>query len=587
MLLVNKTLLKLSNGVRHWIFILTGLKIVVLVGTAAFAGTVSRFLSSVSDPRMSQSDLSSAVVSALIAALVILAGEILIGEAEYRCTAKARLSLRELIFTKILLLDVGKIEKLGSTNAIAAAVDGIESMQTYYSRYLPALLYSAVAPFYLFFRLKDASLPVAIFLLTVSLAIFPVNNLFRKVLSNLKDNYWGSFRDLTGYYLESLQSLVTLKIFNIDEKRSQKVREKADKFNDNIMDVMKINFRATIITDIIIYTAVAGTVTIAANQVQLGQVSLADGLLIFMLGYSFFSSSKQLMGAAHSALSGIAAAQNVADILELDISRPVLAYSQKEETDGFQGIRLHDVGYSYDERKAVLRKVNIDIEKDKVTALIGRSGSGKSTVSGLLMRFFDPQEGTITTEGVDYRCLDPDELRKRVIMVPQFVAIFSGSVADNLRIAAPDATDEQLMEVLKMVRLDKWISSQPNGLNTSVGDAGAKLSGGQRQKIGIARVLLCDAPYIIFDEATSSVDVESEAEIWACIADLAKSRTLIIISHRMSTIKDADRIYVLDKGEVSEHGSHTNLMAQRGIYAGLVYEQQKLENHGLVEVATS
>ena len=200
------------------------------------------------------------------------------------------------------------------------------------------------------------------------------------------------------------------------------------------------------------------------------------------------------------------------------------------------------------------------------------------------MRFYDLEKGRILLEGRDYVSLTPDELRRRVIMVPQTVSLFSGSVAENLRIAAPDASDEELYEALRDVRLKDWVLSQPLGLDTDVGDAGGRLSGGQRQKIGIARALLCRAEYIIFDESTSSVDRESEEEIWNCIDELSQTRTLIIISHRLSTIQNADCIYVLENGAIAQQGTHEELMRETGLYRRLVEEQAQLEALGMEEV---
>ena len=183
-------------------------------------------------------------------------------------------------------------------------------------------------------------------------------------------------------------------------------------------------------------------------------------------------------------------------------------------------------------------------------------------------------------EGRDYTSYTPEELRKRVIMVPQTVSLFSGTIGENLRIAAPEASDEELLAALEDVRLKDWVLAQPQGLDTAIGDGGSKLSGGQRQKMGIARALLCRAEYIIFDESTSSVDLESEREIWNCIEELAQTRTLIIISHRLSTIQNAGRIYVLENGRIAEEGGHGELMKHHGLYRRLVEEQAELERQG-------
>ena len=227
-----------------------------------------------------------------------------------------------------------------------------------------------------------------------------------------------------------------------------------------------------------------------------------------------------------------------------------------------------------------LQGLELEVARGELMAIIGNSGSGKSTIASLLMRFYDWEKGRILLEGRDLVSLTPEELRRRVILVPQTVSLYSGTIRENLRMAAPSATDGELLEALDQVRLKEWVLSQPAGLDTSVGDAGGKLSGGQRQKIGIARALLCRAEYILFDEATSSVDRDSEQEIWNCIGELAQTRTLLIISHRLSTIRDADVIYVLEKGQVSQRGSHRELMAQPGLYRRLVEEQAQLEQQG-------
>lgn len=289
------------------------------------------------------------------------------------------------------------------------------------------------------------------------------------------------------------------------------------------------------------------------------------------MSYSFFDSVRQLMGATHTALAGVSAAEKVSDLLDMDTSRPYQPDFPKEE-EGYMGIRMEHVSHTYTGRNIALKDVSLTIQRGKVTALAGLSGCGKSTVAGLLMRFFDPAGGRIVLEGRDYISFTPEELRKHIIMVPQSVSIFAGTIADNLRMAKENASDEELLEALDQVRLKDWVLEQPDGLLTDVGDGGGKLSGGQRQKIGIARALLCQAEYIIFDEATSSVDVESEQEIWNCIDRLALTRTLIIISHRLSTIRNADCIYVLDGGEISESGRHDGLMRRHGLYHRLVTE---------------
>lgn len=579
MLLLNRTLIRMAKGLWGWIFLITALKLGTLIGTALFAGILSGTLSSLTALDMTAAKASTAVLNALLTAVAMLVCELLTGEAVYRCTAKARQTLRTEIFSKVLELDVGNVERIGPVSAITSSVDGVEAMTVYYSQYLPGLLYSILAPIYLFFQLKNVSLPVAVVLFALSIVIMPVNNIYRKHIESLKSDYWNLLEDMTGYYLENVQGLTTFKLYGQDERRTDGLRAKAENFNRRIMDVMKVNFQSFLLTDGLIYVGVVLSTVIAGQQLLSGSISFASALMVLMLSFGFFSSVRQLMGATHSALAGVSAADKVEKLLSIDTTRPYHP-EIKKESPAYAGIEIRHAVFSYSARKTAIRDVSLKIPRGKMTALVGLSGCGKSTIASLLMRFSDLESGSILIDGQDYTSIKPEDLRKKIIMVPQYVSLFSGTIAENLRIAAPNATDEELLQALSDVRLKDWVTAQPEGLNTPVGDAGSRLSGGQRQKIGIARALLCRAEYIIFDESTSSVDVESEREIWNCIGELALTRTLIIISHRLSSIRNADCIYVLENGKIAESGVHDTLMHNDGLYRKLVTEQLELEKQG-------
>lgn len=579
MLLLNRTLIRMAKGLWGWIFLITALKLGTLIGTALFAGILSGTLGSLTALDMTAAKAGTAVLNALLTAVAMLVCELLTGEAVYRCTAKARQTLRTEIFSKVLELDVGNVERIGPVSAITSSVDGVEAMTVYYSQYLPGLLYSILAPIYLFFQLKNVSLPVAVVLFALSIVIMPVNNIYRKHIESLKSDYWNSLEDMTGYYLENVQGLTTFKLYGQDERRTDGLRAKAENFNRRIMDVMKVNFQSFLLTDGLIYVGVVLSTVIAGQQLLSGSISFASALMVLMLSFGFFSSVRQLMGATHSALAGVSAADKVEKLLAIDTTRPYHP-EIKKESPAYAGIEIRHAVFSYSARKTAIRDVSLKIPRGKMTALVGLSGCGKSTIASLLMRFSDLESGSILIDGQDCTSIKPEDLRKKIIMVPQYVSLFSGTIAENLRIAAPNATDEELLQALSDVRLKDWVTAQPEGLNTPVGDAGSRLSGGQRQKIGIARALLCRAEYIIFDESTSSVDVESEREIWNCIGELALTRTLIIISHRLSSIRNADCIYVLENGKIAESGVHDTLMHNDGLYRKLVTEQLELEKQG-------
>ena len=576
MLLLNKTLLRLARGLWQWILAIAAVSFLTLVGTTALAEIVSQFLGSLFEPQVVLSTVKSAVGAAFLASVFTFLAQLVKGLIEYKTAAKARSTMRKTIFSKVMELDAGGIEKIGPTSAITAAVDAVEQMQAYFSSYLPSLIFSVIAPIYLFFHLKNISLIVAVLLLFVSLILFPLHNVFRGKIEALRKTYWRSLDDMTGYYMDGLRGLTTLKLFDRDREHSRVFGEKADVLNKNINAFMKINFTSFLVTELLIYAAITVSLVICITGMRNGDITIAQALTVLMLSYSYFSAIRQLMSASHSALTAISAAGKVEEILQTDTSRP---YNPELSADPehFDGIRMEHVSYGYEGRSRALQDVSLTIPRGSSVALVGLSGCGKSTAASLLMRFCDPDQGTIFIEGKEYRSVTPQQLRTNIAMVPQQVNLFSGTIRENLLLADPNANDEKLKEALSEAGLGSFLKTLPKGLDSDVGNAGAALSGGQRQKMGIARALLSEAQYMIFDEATSSVDPQSEREIWETIGRLSKTRTLIIISHRMSTIQNANCIYVLEKGVVAQRGSHAELMQQGGLYRELVTRQQAME----------
>ena len=576
MLLLNKTLLRLARGLWQWILAIAAVSFLTLVGTTALAEIVSQFLGSLFEPQVVLSTVKSAVGAAFLASVFTFLAQLVKGLIEYKTAAKARSTMRKTIFSKVMELDAGGIEKIGPTSAITAAVDAVEQMQAYFSSYLPSLIFSVIAPIYLFFHLKNISLIVAVLLLFVSLILFPLHNVFRGKIEALRKTYWRSLDDMTGYYMDGLRGLTTLKLFDRDREHSRVLGEKADVLNKNINAFMKINFTSFLVTELLIYAAITVSLVICITGMRNGDITIAQALTVLMLSYSYFSAIRQLMSASHSALTAISAAGKVEEILQTDTSRP---YNPELPADPehFDGIRMEHVSYGYEGRSRALQDVSLTIPRGSSVALVGLSGCGKSTAASLLMRFCDPDQGTIFIEGKEYRSVTPQQLRTNIAMVPQQVNLFSGTIRENLLLADPNANDEKLKEALSEAGLGSFLKTIPKGLDSDVGNAGAALSGGQRQKMGIARALLSEAQYMIFDESTSSVDPQSEREIWETIGRLSKTRTLIIISHRMSTIQNANCIYVLEKGVVAQRGSHAELMQQGGLYRELVTRQQAME----------
>ena len=574
MLLLDKTLLKMAKGLWIWIISLVVIRVCSLVMITNFASNISYFLGNMMSPTFTHDEIRNVVIQIIIVSILIFVFQLIQGELEYRAQAAARSSIRQKLFTKTMSLDAGYIEKIGPNSAITSAVDGVEQMQVYFSVYLPSLIFSVIAPVYLFTKIYPSSFFIACILLVVSFVLLPLHNVFRYRIEKLRKSYWKSLEDMTGYYLDSIRGLSTLKLFDQSDKHAEVLGEKADYLNRQINEFMKVNFTSFLVTEGIIYITLFLCVFIAINGFVNKTMDLSSVLMILLLGYSYFGSIRQLMSATHDALTAVSAATRAEEILAVESEK----IRQNKKQDSYQeGILLKDVSFSYEGRKEVLQNINIKIEKSKTTALVGLSGCGKSTIASMLMKFIYPSSGAIYLNGKDYACMNREEIAKYIVMVPQTVSLFNDTIRNNLLVANPFASDEQLCQVLHEVSLDKHIQKMSDGLDAMVSEFGSNLSGGQKQMMGIARALLTDAEYIIFDEATSAVDPESEKIIWDCIDKLSKKRTLIIISHRLSAIRNADQIIVLRAGAVEEIGNHDELMKNHGLYRDLVEEQNKLE----------
>ena len=525
MLLLDKTLLKMTKGLWGWILSLVVIRVCSLVMITSFATRISYFLGNMMNPTFTHDEIRNVVIQILVVSVLIFVFQFIQGELEYRAQAAARSSIRQKLFTKTMSLDAGYIEKIGPNSAITSAVDGVEQMQVYYSVYLPSLLFSVIAPIYLFTKIYPSSFLIACILLIVSFVLLPLHNVFRYRIEKLRKTYWVSLEDMTGYYLDSIRGLSTLKLFDQSDKHAEVLGEKAEYLNHQINEFMKVNFTSFLVTEGIIYITLFVCVLIAVSSLSNQTMELSTVLMILLLGYSYFGSIRQLMSATHDALTAVSAASRAEEILAVKTTE----IKQEKQPITYQdGIVLKDVSFSYEGRKEVLHHVNIKIEKSKTTALVGLSGCGKSTIASMLMKFIYPASGAVYLNGIDYACMNREEIGKHIVMVPQTVNLFSDTIRNNLLLANPSATDEKLWQVLEEVSLDKHIRRMKDGLDTMVSESGSNLSGGQKQMMGIARALLTDAEYIIFDEATSAVDPESEKIIWQCIEKLSKKRTLIL-----------------------------------------------------------
>ena len=549
-----------ANVLCQWLALLAN-----IVLMAAVARLLAGLWQNTVEPR-SLAALGAVGAAALAVRFVCTA---LASRMSYLSSKAVKKTLREKIYRKLLRLGSSYKEQVNTSEVVQVAVEGVDQLETYFGAYLPQFFYAMLAPLTLFGVLAFVSLPAALVLLVcvplIPAAIVAVQRWAKKLLAK----YWGQYTALGDSFLENLQGLTTLKIYQADAYKQQEMDRQAEQFRRITMHLNSIT-----IMDLIAYGGAALGAILAATQFAAGRISLDGALLILLLAADFFIPMRLLGSFFHIAMNGMAASDKIFRLLDL----PEPARGSETLGDDLT-IRCRNLGFGYQSEKPVLRGLELEIPMGSFTALVGESGCGKSTLSALLMGRNKGYTGSVTVGGLELRNIREDSLLGAFTYVSHQSYLFKGTVADNLRMARPDASDDALWQVLEQVKLADFVRSE-QGLDTPVAERGANLSGGQCQRLALARALLADSPAYIFDEATSNIDVESENDIMEVIRRLAKTKTVLLISHRLANVEFADKIYVLEKGRLAESGSHGVLLARGGCYARLWNAQAELENYG-------
>ena len=486
--------------------------------------------------------------------------------------------LREKIYEKLLDIGVNYNKFISTSSVVQIGVDGVEALEIYFGRFLPQLFYSALAPLTLFVVVSFISFKVALVLLIcvplIPLTIMAVMKIAKKLLSK----YWGVYTNLGDSFLENLQGLTTLKIFDLDEEKNKEMNEDAENFRKITMRVLLMQLNSITIMDLVAYGGSAVGILIAISQFRSGIITPGGLLIIILLSAEFFLPMRLLGSLFHVAMNGISASDRIFDLLDIEVEeKPSLSDEQMKSLENID-IKLENVSYSYDKKRTILENINIDIKEKQTVAFVGESGSGKSTITSLLLKIDEVDGGAITFNGINLNDIPFDVLNKKVGFINHNAYIFNTTIRENIKMGKKDATDEEIYAVLKEANLDSFVKKLPNKLDTKVGEGGNLLSGGQKQRLCLARTIIKNPDIYIFDEATSNIDVESEEKIWESIEKLSKDKTVIIISHRLLNVKNADTIYMLENGVIAESGNHNELMLKGGVYKNLVDHQNDLEN---------
>lgn len=493
----------------------------------------------------------------------------------YFSSKAVKKSLREKIYQKLLRLGSSYNEQVKTSEVVQVAVEGVDQLETYFGAYLPQFFYAMLAPLTLFIVLCFVNVAAAVVLLIcvplIPVAIAAVQTWAKKLLSK----YWGQYTELGDTFLENLQGLTTLKIYQADAFKQQEMNEQAEKFRKITMKVLTMQLNSITIMDLIAYGGAALGVIMAVTQYQSGGVSLEGCLLIILLAADFFIPMRQLGSFFHIAMNGMAASDKIFRLLDLEETKP-------EITESFPSghtIRCSGLSFSYEPDREILHSVDLTFPQGSFTALVGESGCGKSTLASILMGRNKGYTGSVSVGGVPLSSIQEESLLRNITYISHQSYLFKGTVRENLLMGKPGASDEELWAVLSRVNLAEFLKAE-QGLDTRLLEKASNLSGGQCQRLALARALLHDSPVYIFDEATSNIDVESENDIMREIHELAKSKTVILVSHRLANVVGADHIYVLDHGIVAESGSHEEFLAHHGLYERLWSAQQTLEQFG-------
>ena len=520
----------------------------------------------------------------LILALVVIVRfmcERLTARSSYLACVDVKRILREKIYEKMLRLGASYSEQVSSSEVVQVSTEGVEQLETYFGKYLPQLFYSLIAPLTLFFILCRVSLKASVILL-ICVPLIPVSIVVvQKVAKRLLSNYWSVYTGLGDSFLENLQGLTTLKIYQADQVKADQMDAESQRFRRITMKVLTMQLNSTSVMDIIAYGGAAIGMGVAVSEFLKGNISMAGTLCIVLLASEFFLPLRLLGSFFHIAMNGMAASDKIFKILDL----PEPQAEEKTLPEGALDVRLNDVHFSYEADREILKGVKLNLPAGSFVSLVGESGCGKSTIAGLLAAKNRGYTGEITIGGISLSEINEENLMKHVVLIRHNSYLFKGTVEENLKMAKPDATKEEMENVLQKVNLLGFLQTQ-DGLQTKLQEKAGNLSGGQCQRLAIARALLrSDSAVYIFDEAASNIDVESEELIMNVVHELAKTKTVLLISHRLANVVKSDKIYFLKDGKIKESGTHEELMKANGEYRHLYDSQMSLENYGKEGVA--
>ncbi|MBQ8238485.1 MAG: ABC transporter ATP-binding protein/permease [Oscillospiraceae bacterium] len=573
--MIDKELLRLLGGNRKYIFYTVACMVLGLLANLTITASICWSLWLLTQGAGGGAYLMPVVCAAAGIAVRYGAG-CAAGDLKDLLGRKAKKDLRERTYDRIVKLGVRSTDGMSIAGLTQVALEGIEQLDLYYSSYIPQFFYAMLAPVILFGITVWIDWRVALVLLAcvplIPVSIVAVSKYAKKIFAK----YWGKYTSMGDSFLDSVQGLKELKIFRADADQHEKMNRSAEEFRVITMKVLVMQLASTTIMDLVAYGGAGLGIAFAVLGVMEGSLLTVHALFLILVAVDFFLPLRAFGAAFHVAMNGASAGRKILSLL----NQPDPVWGSEAPEDA--AVSLECVTFSYDGKREVLQDVSMVFPPAGMTAIVGESGCGKSTVVNLLCGAFRPQQGRITVGRRPLESLSREGYYSDLAVVSYNTYIFNETVRANFQLAKPDVTDAEIFEALKAVNLDAFIRENV-GLDKLITEDASNISGGQKQRLALAVNLVADKKIYIFDEATSNIDIESEAIITANFRALAKRRNVIVISHRLANVVDADRIYYMEAGEVKESGSHAELMAMDGGYARLYTTQKKLEE-GYMEV---
>ena len=571
--MIKMRLIRLLKGSGKYILYQVLWQWISLIAQIIIAINITQLIDNAFYNKISDSNIIKVIITVITGVFIRVLCDRFYTDASFHAGANVKRILRNQIYEKVLRLGPAYREQVHTSEIVQMAGEGVEQLEVYFSRYLSQFFYSLLAPLTLFIVVMRISMKSAVILLIavplIPIVIMLVMLVAKRLLSSYFDIYYG----LGDSFLEKLHGMTTLKIYRADKAAADDMDRESEQFRKITMKVLMMQLNSTSVMDIVAYGGAAVGIISALAQFYRGEISLFGMLMILFLAAEFFLPMRILGSFFHIGMNGMKASDHIFAFIDL----PEQKRGDKKIVDNNINISLENLSFSYEPTKEILKGINMNIPPKSFVSLVGVSGSGKSTIAGILMGRNPHYSGSLKINDDEHSELTSESIMKNFTMVGHSSWIFAGTVRENLFMGNPNASVSEMNDALQKVNLLDFINSQ-EGLDTKLTSNAGNLSGGQKQRLSLARALLHNTPVYIFDEATSNVDAGSEEIIMNVIHELAKEKTIILISHRLANVVKSDNIFMLKDGNIVESGVHSELMANKSAYENLFTEQMNLEN---------